>query len=360
MNTEDFWNKIDATHPTRISSETEHLEYPSIVPVRKGVHRPLWSVMIPTYNCAKYLERTLKSVLEQAPRTELMQIEVVDDCSTKDDPEAVVRELGRGRVSFYRQPQNVGAICNFNTCIQRSVGQIVHILHGDDIVLPGFYNVLQEAFDKEPTIGAAFCRHIFINEKDHQQFLSALERRTAGVFADLLEPIAVSSIIQAPSVVVRRSVYEALGGFHPELFHAGDWDMWKRIATHYPVWYEPQPLACYRKHSSSHTSSLSKSGANIANIRRSIEISQLYLPNTIAGELTIKARETLALSAFRSACWQLVNFDVIAAIANAREAFKCSRSFKVIRQIVPFLIRAGARRSGRVLLTALDLSKNNQ
>src|SRR5277367_6513526 len=87
--------------------------------VPEGIHRPLWSVMIPTYNCAKYLRQTLESVLAQDPGPEQMQIEVVDDCSTKDDPEAVVRELGKDRVEFYRKPKNEGAIHNFNTCIQR-------------------------------------------------------------------------------------------------------------------------------------------------------------------------------------------------------------------------------------------------
>ena len=62
-----------------------------------GVHRPTWSVMIPTYNCAALLRETLKGVLAQDPGPERMQIEVIDDASTKDDPEAVVREQGRPR-----------------------------------------------------------------------------------------------------------------------------------------------------------------------------------------------------------------------------------------------------------------------
>lgn len=331
----------------------EYPEYPSISPVSREIHRPKWSVMIPAYNCAKYLERTLKSVLEQAPAPELMQIEVVDDCSTNDDPEAVVRKLGQGRVSFYRQPHNVGAIKNFNTCIERSVGQIVHILHGDDTVLPGFYNRLEAAFDQEPTIGAAFCRYIFINEEDNHIKLSAVESSTSGILTDFLERVAVVCIIQTPSIVVRRSVYEKIGGFYPELFHAGDWEMWKRIATHYPVWYEPQPLACYRTHSSSHSSSLVRSGANIANLRRAIEVSQSYLPKPIASELTIRAREFYALSAFETACWQLIKFDISGALAQVREALKCSYSFRVIRQITRLVIKGVARRSWKGLSKAL-------
>jgi len=90
--------------------------------------------MIPTFNCADYLRITLQSLLDQVPGPDEMQIEVVDDCSTKDDPEAVVQELGRGRVQFFRQPRNVGAIENFNTCVRRSRGHYVHLLHGDDLV----------------------------------------------------------------------------------------------------------------------------------------------------------------------------------------------------------------------------------
>jgi glycosyltransferase involved in cell wall biosynthesis len=334
--------------------ELKHSGFPAIAAVSQGIDRPLWSVMIPTYNCNKYLARTLKSVLEQAPETELMQIEVIDNCSTEGDPEALVRDLGRGRVSFYRQSQNIGIIGNFNTCIERSVGLIVHILHSDDIVLPGFYKVLQEAFDKEPTIGAAFCRSIYIDEDDVQVELSPLSRTTSGVFPDLLERIASSHLIESPAFVVRRSVYEQLGGYHPDLFHAADTEMYMRIASHYPVWYESASLACYRKHSSSYTSSLFESGANIANVRRAIEISESYLPNAIATKL----KEFEAVNAFRTVCWRLVQLDLSTASLHLREAFKCSHSFRVIGKmflfLVVFLIEGGVRRSQKILSNVMN------
>src|SRR5919202_7111228 len=65
-----------------------------VPPVETGVRRPRWSVMIPTYNCAGYLETALRGVLAQAPGPERIQIEVVDDHSTADDPEEVVRRVG--------------------------------------------------------------------------------------------------------------------------------------------------------------------------------------------------------------------------------------------------------------------------
>ena len=128
-----------------------------IEPVPAGARRPLWSVMIPTFNCAAYLKEALAGVLAQAPGAGQMQIEVVDDCSS-DDPKAAVDELGDGRVGFYRQPANVGHVRNFNTCIRRARGHLVHILHGDDAVREGFYRLMEHPFQTQPAIGAAFCR----------------------------------------------------------------------------------------------------------------------------------------------------------------------------------------------------------
>ena len=107
--------------------------YPVIAPVPREVSRPFWSIMIPVYNCAHYLRATLASVLSQIPREEPVQIEVIDDHSTQDDPACVVEECGRGRVTYFRHPVNVGPQANFTTCIERARGEWVHILHGDDL-----------------------------------------------------------------------------------------------------------------------------------------------------------------------------------------------------------------------------------
>ncbi|MBV8883691.1 MAG: glycosyltransferase, partial [Chroococcidiopsidaceae cyanobacterium CP_BM_RX_35] len=271
-------------------SELQRIEYPPINCVSESSYRPLVSVMIPTYNPnLKYLEKTLRSVLEQELGVDEMQIEVVDDCSTQNDPETIVNEISRGRVQFYRQSRNLGIVANWNACIQRARGHWVHILHQDDLVLKGFYKCLQEASGKEPTVGAAFCRHSYIDEKDDCLVLSLLERETPGVLSDWLELIATMQRVQFPSIIVRRSTYEELGGFCPQARSAADWEMWKRIAAHYPVWYEPELLASFRLHSASESSHLIMAGTNIADIRRAIEISKSYLPKAIAPELCIKA-----------------------------------------------------------------------
>jgi glycosyltransferase involved in cell wall biosynthesis len=88
--------------------------------------------MIPAYNCSQYLLDHTKR-LQQDMGIELMQIEVVDDCSMDNNIEELVKKVGKGRVSYFRQKKNVGSLRNFETCINRSRGKYIHLLHGDEL-----------------------------------------------------------------------------------------------------------------------------------------------------------------------------------------------------------------------------------
>ena len=240
---------------------------PPIAPVPTGTPRPLWSVMIPTFNCADYLRQTLTSVLAQAPGPDEMQIEVVDDCSTKDDPEAVVREAGRGRVAFHRKAKNGGAIHNFNTCIERSRGHLVHILHGDDMVLPGFYQRLAAAAQAQPQLALYACRSFFVNEENIISHVSirvpALE--AAGRFP---EHFFYGTPIQTPSVVVRRSFYEEHGGFLPALVHTADCEMWTRAVALGGGIIVPEVLCQYRTFAANDSGRLARTAENLRDAER--------------------------------------------------------------------------------------------
>lgn len=309
----------------------------TIEPVPQVTDRPLWSVMIPTYNCANYLRETLASVLAQDPGSELMQIEVVDDHSTQDDPAAVVEELGRGRVSFYQQPENVGYIKNFNTCLQRSHGHLIHLLHGDDCVRGDFYGKLQRAFEEGSEVGAAFCRYITMDERGHWQRFSDLQQLETGVLDNWLEQIAVINRLQPPSMVVRRDVYETLGGFDSRIVCcAEDWEMWVRIAANYSVWYEVEPLALYRSHSKSLTGRCARTGQNVRDLCEITRIIQPYLPETTAAELFKKARENWAIYAIKDIAPQLLAADDVSAVmTQVQEGLRCSYSVKVMEELLP-------------------------
>ena len=303
------------------------LGYPEIKPVPDGVHRPTWSVMIPTYNCAVWLRETLKGVLAQDPGPEKMQIEVMDDASTKDDPEAVVRELGQGRVTFYRHPKNVGATANFNACLSRSRGLIVQILHGDDLVMPGYYSRMESLLTRNPEAGSAICHFMAIDEKDVWLWMSTLIQRDAGIAPGALAAIASDNWAQFAAVALRRSLVEAVGGFHPSLIHAADWDLWKRAALHRPLAYEPMVLACYRIFQGNDTSRLIRTGANFADVRRAIELSAQYLPAPQSAAWLRAARHNFADGARLNAIQMILSGDQDAFENQLREACRLDPAF---------------------------------
>jgi glycosyltransferase involved in cell wall biosynthesis len=257
---------------------------PRIAPRPEEGGRPFFSVMMPTYECGDLFEQALRGVLDQDPGPDRMQIAVIDDHSSGDVHARVVRRLAPGRVEVHRHPANVGLARNWNACIERSRGLWVHVLHQDDVVLPGFYDRLARAADDPARPGAAFCRHDFIDDSGRPVNRSAIERETAGVLEGWLGSISRRQLIQCPSIVVRRDVYERLGGFRTDLCYALDWEMWVRIAAHYPVWFEPEPLACYRMHGGNETSRLRAGGRDIADVRRAITIlAGVVPPEYVAG-----------------------------------------------------------------------------
>jgi GT2 family glycosyltransferase len=315
--------------------------------VEPGAERPLWSVMVPTFECAGFLRETLASVLAQDPGPELMQIEVVDDASS-DDPEAVVRELGEGRVGFFRQERNVGHVENFNTCVRRARGQLVHLLHGDDAVREGFYATMQRPFQEHPEVGAAFCRYIAMNEEGTWQVVSKLEQPTSDVLDGWLERLAVGQRLQTPSMVVRRDVYDDVGGFDARLAWTEDWEMWVRIAARYPVWFETEPLALYRIHSASSSGRMTRTAGSIVDTRRAIDLIRAHVPADQEQRLASEARHVLALTALRRARRLIGSGDLEAGSAHLREALRTEVSVGVLGRgalVAAQLLRARARRS---------------
>ena len=228
-----------------MSLEIYHLKLP---PLAFEIKRPLWSVVIPTYNCAHYLRETLISVLAQDPGKKVMEIIVVDDHSTKDDPETVVKEFGQGRVQFIKQEKNVGKVKNYETGLFASRGRYIHQLHGDDLVYDGFYKEMEALFNANSNAGAAFSRTNYIDYGSRITGVTGMIQNNEGTVPDMLEKLYTQQYIQTPSMVVKREVYETIGCFDRRLNCMEDWEMWIRIANNYPIASSNKVLAAYRSH----------------------------------------------------------------------------------------------------------------
>jgi glycosyltransferase involved in cell wall biosynthesis len=326
-----------------MSIERIPLVPPTIAPVKAGVERPLFSVMIPTYNCTHYLREALLSVLAQDEGADRMQIEVIDDCSTDADVRAIVQEIGRGRVGYFRQDRNVGSLRNFETCLNRSTGKWIHLLHGDDLVKPGFYKEIEMLFTQFPEAGAAFTGYLHVNERGEVLYPNDPLSARPCIIKNWLSVIAEGQRVQTPAMVVKRDVYERLGSFFA--FHYGeDWEMWVRIAAHYPVAHSPRHLAKYRVHKKNITSNYFCSGQNIRDIEKAIEIVKQYLPEDKRSLLHEKAKRHYSRYFARTSDMVYHSYHhPQQALAQAKSAFQMDRNpttlYFVCKMYLKLLIR---------------------
>jgi glycosyltransferase involved in cell wall biosynthesis len=202
-------------------------ESQTIDPVPEGVPRPLWSVMIPVYNRTKYVKQAVESVLVQDPGPEKMQVCIVDNSTDLVDWPSKLSPESLKRIEIFKQPVSVSVNENWNTCIRKAKGHFVHILHDDDYVAEGFYHKLESAFAENPDVHLIACRCFHFN--DEGVILSVTPRVEAmKTKTNTLEGIYPGNPLRCPGVVVKRSLYESIGGFSPAYRLALDHEMWGR------------------------------------------------------------------------------------------------------------------------------------
>ncbi len=317
--------------------------------------RPFWSVMIPVYNPNEgVLCETLDCVLGQDPGPGDMEIELVDNCSMQGDSERLVRAVAGQRIRFHRQPKNVGAIENFNTCIRRAHGEWIHILHGDDVVRPGFYARAQQEILKQPEADALACRTIYMDGDGVWLGFSDVESRNPGLLDEsFVMRQLISQRIQFVGMVVKRSTYERLGGFRPELQHCADWDMWNRIAVAGRLLYLPEPLACYRIHGGADTATVVRSGMNVMDEQRAIWLARSYVPADKAGSFYRDAMKEVAIRALRRMRAHWAGGERRVALVQLRAALRCSVAFGVLARLL--LVIGALIENRRARPTALEM-----
>jgi glycosyltransferase involved in cell wall biosynthesis len=315
---------------------------PPIKPLALSGKRPMWSVMIPVYNCAEFLVHTLESVLAQNIPEEDMQIEVVDDASDDADVEQIVKTIGKGRIGYYRQPKNVGSLRNFETCINRAQGHLVHLLHGDDRVKVGYYKVIENLFENHPEAGAAFsrCHNIDVDNNILNPDLKPVAHHY-GLLDNWLLRISERQHIQYACITVKREVYEKLGSFYG-ITYGEDWEMWVRIAKHYPVAHTSQILAEYRKHSNSISGVKFLTGEYLIDTAYLFQLIQQHLPPEHRQQVLKRAQKNFARYGIgvTHALWKQ-HRNKTYVMANLREVFKmhvdteiCIKAARIVAKMV--------------------------
>lgn len=310
---------------------------PAIPPLGDVENRPFWSIMIPCYNNVVTIPQAIESVIRQQQSN--MEIWIIDDASDNaDEIEQKVLQYNNENIRYFRQRQNVGSLRNFETCINKASGLYIHLLHADDYVLPGFYEKMEKLLKDNPGAGAAFCQFQLVDNLGEQISVSGTHRDTPGILNDWLLNIARAQHIQYCSMVVKRDVYEHLGAFH-SVVYGEDWEMWVRIAAHYPVAFHPDILAAYRLQELSISGKAMAKGDNLKDLRWVIHHIQQYLPVDKRPESKQIASKYYAKEGRKKALKFLDDGQGMAARAQLYQSTLMYPSFRWLRKNMATYIR---------------------
>jgi len=204
---------------------------------RGGVPRhPFITMVTCSYQQARYLERAMRSVIEQDyPYLEYI---VIDGGST-DGSEAVIRRYRHALAYWVSEPdrgQTDALVKGFN----RATGEIHGWLCSDDLLLPGALDAVAEFFHAHRGVMAAYGDALWIDANGH--FLRPKKEMGFNRFVFRHD----HNYIPQPSMFWRRALYDAVGGLDPEYDLAMDADLWDRFSEHAPIAHIPRYLSCMR------------------------------------------------------------------------------------------------------------------
>ncbi len=212
---------------------------------------PKVSVVITCYNYAQYVAGALDCALSQTYSN--LEIIVVNDGST-DDTDAVIQPyLSEARVRYIHQ-SNSGQAHAKNVGAQKATGTWIAFLDADD---RWQRNKLerQSQFFQDPKVGVIFSRMSILNDSEQEVLLSQDHphfRPRSGAVTNFL---IFDNFIPFSSSVVRKTLFDQVGGFDESLAMGIDWDLWLKLSVLTEFKFVDEALLKYRQ---GHTGQMSR------------------------------------------------------------------------------------------------------
>jgi GT2 family glycosyltransferase len=303
------------------------------------MENPKVSVCMPTYNRARYIGQAIGSVLGQTLQD--FEIIIFDDGST-DETRKIVEKVADPRIRYFQQPRNVGIAATRNRCLRVARGEYLGWLDSDDVYLPHMLATQSAVLDQHRQVGMVYGVAEIV-DADGGRLPDWPVRGDQDVvlpgslaFRELL----LGMIVVVPTVLVRRSCHDRVGGFTTDLRNCSeDWDMWLRIALHCDVAYTARTVAQYRWHGgNTHQDNLAR-GQVVRTHANIIKRVFAQYPDRIANpEADLEeARAALAAQALISVREACGRGDRWIAVNHAVEAYRAMPSLLSTRAGVLFL-----------------------
>ncbi len=207
------------------------------------------SVVTPSYNQGKFIERTLESVLSQEGDFELEYL--VQDGGSTDETLSIL-ERYKGRLRLVSGPDG-GQSDAINRGFARATGEVVAWLNSDDVYLPGALDAAARALGPS---GARWCfGQCRVVDEDGRQIRRAIswyKNRLSRHYS--LRQLLTKDFIPQPATFFRRDLLEEAGPLDPAYSYAMDYELWLRFARLAEPVFIPRDLASFRWHGASKSS----------------------------------------------------------------------------------------------------------
>lgn len=202
---------------------------------------PKVSVVIPAYNALNYLPEALHSV--QAQTFTDIEIIIVNDGSVDQTEEWVLCQ-DDSQIRLISQ-ENLGKSAARNRGIREAQGKYVAFLDADDLWEPTKLQKQVHCLDQHPEACLVYTWTALADEQGELTGRLVASKAEGNVWLHLVQ----QNILGCGSTpLLRKDVFEVVGGFDEQLPLAQDWEMWIRLAAHYPFRVIKEPLTRYRKH----------------------------------------------------------------------------------------------------------------
>ena len=208
---------------------------------------PFFSVVIPTYNCAKFLKRSLASVLNQTFQD--FEIHVVDNSSTDHTVEVVETAQKENQRIYLHTVQNHGIIAySRNVGIKATNGKWIAFLDADDLWLPEKLEKIHSAILDNPHV-ILLCHDAWRIESGTEKKYMSLGSSAENIYEKLLFQ-GLSLFTSAVSI--RRDIADKTGGFSEkkDLLTVEDFDYWVRLSQLGEFFFINKPLSEWHIHAS--------------------------------------------------------------------------------------------------------------
>lgn len=244
------------------------------------------SVIIPLYNKAKEIERTLRSVAKQSVQP--LEILIVDDGSTDGSAE-VVAAMNLPQVTILYQ-QNRGVSAARNRAMEMAQGEWIALLDGDDYWQEGYLENAERMIDSFPAAGAIGTAFLI---DDGKHLVAGDTPKEEGV-VDFFRESMHRYVLIPSATVVRRDLALAMGGFPEGMRMAEDQYLWTKIARTSQVAFSSNPLVVYSRAAENRSASIYRAEQTTHSLeelydREADEISNEYVARVALGKALVES-----------------------------------------------------------------------